>query len=107
MENIKNRFDLVFSETVEERKERRLKEKKHRLKRLKEIENRGHCEGFWGLCESKKEATWIVSMTRYSWDIDKKPIEDPNRDLFLCSDCEKEYNDHWQERWEDYYNGLL
>lgn len=44
------------------------------------------------------------SMTRYPWN---GMGTDPNRDLPLCEWCGKDYREHWQERWDDYYAGLL
>ena len=42
-------------------------------------------------------------MTRYHWDIDKEPLEDPNRKLFLCEECDQEYYELWNNQWEEYY----
>lgn len=30
-----------------------------------------------------------------------------NTKPFLCPPCTEAYHDHWAERWEDYYSGLL
>jgi len=104
--DIIDRFELLILESAQECDERRLKEKKEREKKLKEIEDAGHCEYYGQFCNGK-DAKWIGAMTRYHWDIDKEPLSDPNRDLFLCDSCAMEYHDYWQERWDDYYSGLL
>lgn len=42
--------------------------------------------------------------TMYAWD---GQGEDPNADLMLCRDCAAEHHANWDERWADYYAGLL
>ena len=107
MYDIKDRIEIMLFETIEEEKERRKKKREDREKVLKEIENKGVCEGVEGKCDCKKDVTWINSRTFYSWDIDEEPLEDPNRSIFLCPHCAEVYNRHWQDRWDDYYAGLL
>jgi hypothetical protein len=109
-----NKFTLLFRETVKEQKERRLKEAIIRNEKLLRIEGMGICEGMYGPCREfnnpynkKNNVSWIPSMSHYYWDIDKFPLEDPNRDLFLCENCAKLFNEHWQEKWEEYYNGCM
>ena len=107
MNDIKDRFALLILETAQEEKERRSKEKTAREKELKKIEEIGICEGWCGPCDNKKGVSWISSMTYYFWDIDKYPLEDPNRELFFCPGCAKDYTEGWTDRWNDYYSGLL
>jgi len=115
---IQSRFELLIFETAseyierkkkekEEQDERRLKEKEERDKKLIEIEKDGCCEGAFHSCDNKEKVEWTPAMTRYSWDIDKYPLEDPNRDLFLCEKCVEEYFTEWDYRWDEYYGGLL
>ena len=33
--------------------------------------------------------------------------EDPNKPLALCRDCAREHHQDWDERWREYYAGLL
>ena len=101
--DIGDRFELLILETAQEQKERRLKEQKEREKRLKEIEDYGRCEGFMYECRNKKGVEWIGAATRYEWDVDKYPLEDPNRKLFLCEQCADEYMEYWNEMWDSYY----
>jgi DNA-directed RNA polymerase subunit RPC12/RpoP len=44
------------------------------------------------------------SRTRYPWNGEGK---DPNRDVYLCRDCAKDHHEHWDDRWADYYSGLM
>lgn len=34
-------------------------------------------------------------------------LEDPNPDVWFCPDCMADYHAFWNERWADYYAGLL
>src|ERR1017187_3621150 len=56
------------------------------------------CEGYWGPCNErgiKRECR-----TRYADDsLNLYPI--------LCDSCYHGYTDYWNERWRDYYDGLL
>ena len=106
-DDIINRFELLIIETIEEKRERRLKEKKYRENIEKKIEEEGCCEGVSYECHSRKNVKWTPARTFYPWDIDKKPMEDPNRDKFLCDCCEKEYNELWDEMWREYYSSRL
>jgi hypothetical protein len=102
-----SRFDLLIFEDAREQKERREKQQKEREKRLKEIEELGSCEGFEGKCENKQDIEWTPARTFYSWNVDEEPLEDPNRDIFLCDNCYKGYNDYWDETWKEYNAGRL
>ena len=103
-----NRFDILIFEDAQEEKERRAKQKVEREKRLQEIEDKGCCE----FCEhfgreNTEGVEWVGSMTRYHWDIDKEPLRDPNRPLFLCPGCAQDYVENMESMWHDYYNGLM
>lgn len=100
---VDSRFELLLFETIEEERDRRNREQLERLRKLQEIDDTGICE----FCPQTKNIEWIPAMTRYHWDIDKEPLEDPNRSIFLCPRCSSEYNANWQDRWDDYYSGLL
>ena len=108
VKNMTERFEILTFETIDEKKLRRTSEKKERDKKLKEIENNGFCEYCGGREKDyKKDPEWIPAMTRYHWDEDKEPLNNPNRDIFLCSTCQIEYTEHWKEMWNEYYYGLL
>lgn len=49
-------------------------------------------------------ATFESGRTCYHWDGKGR---DPNGRVWLCEGCAKEYHDYWDERWSDYYSGLL
>lgn len=34
-------------------------------------------------------------------------IDDRKNFAVLCDECQKEEDEYWQERWNDYYRGLL
>lgn len=34
-------------------------------------------------------------------------MDDPNKPLALCRACAKEHHDYWDERWNEYYDGVL
>lgn len=34
-------------------------------------------------------------------------VPDPNPDLFLCDDCNVEYQAEWDEQWREYYSNLM
>lgn len=102
-----SRFDLLIFEDAQQMKDRRAKETKSREKKLAKVEKIGYCEGFLGKCDNKDDVKWTPARTCYPWHIDKKPLEDPNRDIFLCDSCEIEYHEHWDEMWNDYRAGLL
>jgi hypothetical protein len=56
-----------------------------------------HCGSIWGV---KLEPSY----TAYYWD---GVGEDPNREVMLCRACAEYHRDYWQERWDEYYAGLL
>ena len=108
MDGIESRFEILCLETAQEEKERRAKQKKEREGKLQEIEDRGVCEYCQGQgSKYKNNPEWVGSMTAYHWDMDKDPECDPNRKMFLCSDCAEEDHMYWQGRWDDYHSGLL
>lgn len=76
-----------------------LGEKERREKLQEEREKKGTCE----FCCSKKNVKWRHSATAYHWD-KSRDLEDPNRKLFMCDECAKDYNAHWDDRWNDYYS---
>ena len=55
-------------------------------------------------CGSTERVQLEPSLTRYPWD---GMGTDPNRDLPLCEHCGAEHREYWEERWADYYAGLL
>lgn len=38
---------------------------------------------------------------------DPPPPSDPNAPIPLCRGCAKDHHDYWDERWAEYYAGLL
>ena len=45
-----------------------------------------------------------------AWDrirLDGDPPPDPNADIPLCRECAAEHHAGWDERWAEYYGGLL
>lgn len=34
-------------------------------------------------------------------------LDDPNAPVVLCDGCGKDHDAYWDERWEEYYRGLL
>ena len=114
LNNINDRFDLLIFENAQQMIDRRSEEAKNRGKKLTEIEKIGECEGFEGKCEgfegkcgNRKDVKWTPSRTFYPWNIDKEPLENPNRNIFLCGECEIGYNEYWDEMWNEYYAGRL
>jgi hypothetical protein len=97
------RFNILILETVQERDLRRKKQSIERKKKLQEIEDKGFCEYCGKMSYKDDIVKWCKAATCYHWDIEKHPEEDPNRKLFLCEICEKEYYDHWNEMWNEYY----
>jgi len=104
---INSRFEILCLETAQEQKDRRIRQKEERKKSLKRIEDYGVCEGFQGPCLSTEGLSWTPALSRYPWDIDESPTEDPNRDMFFCPACAKAWIDYWEEMWREYYSGLL
>ena len=98
------RWEILIFEDIQEKRERLLREKIVRKELLDSIEDDGYCEGFGGRCDNKGE--WVPAMTAYHWNIEKEP-HNPNRPVFLCKQCGEEYTLSWQDRWDDYYSGLL
>jgi len=33
--------------------------------------------------------------------------DDPNKDIMLCRKCAERHHEEWDEKWADYYSGLL
>lgn len=100
-----SRFDLLQFEDAQQMFERRAKEAESRKNKLAKIEKIGYCEGFAGPCYCRKDVIWVEAMTCYLWDKEKDPEEDPNRQIFLCPQCDTYYVEHWQEMWDDYNDG--
>jgi len=44
------------------------------------------------------------SHTRYVWD---GTGENPNRDRLLCPDCAIEYTEEMEDKWNEYYSGIM
>lgn len=76
------------------------------MSRLSTKQRRARCRGNPRCeeCRSGREVRRQGALTSYYWD---GKGEDPNRDLFLCSACRGMYCDYWNERWAEYYGGLL
>lgn len=55
-------------------------------------------------CERSDGVEIESGRTAYHWD---GKGEDPNRSIPLCRECAKEHHDYWDERWSEYYGGLL
>jgi hypothetical protein len=55
-------------------------------------------------CGTNKHVRLEPSRTQYHWDGEG---EDPNADVPLCPPCAEEHRAYWNERWEEYYGGLL
>jgi predicted transcriptional regulator len=94
MYDINDRFDILLFDTISE-----IKEKREKL--LKDIEAKGVCE----FCGTKENISLFCSRTHYPCDVYQEI--DPNRDLFLCECCGKEYNYNWDEQWAEYYSSRL
>lgn len=47
------------------------------------------------------------AMTAYHFEGEPNSPEDPNKDFYACEACWIEYRDYWQERWDEYYSGIL
>jgi len=70
------------------------------------------CEG----CGKSEGVELEDSRTMYAppvlnyWDrvlLDGEEPPDPNAPIPLCRDCAVEHHANWDERWADYYSGLL
>ena len=57
-------------------------------------------------CEScgSSPAAKIQSKTSYPWD---GKSEDPNRDRVFCESCAREYEEHWDNMWAEYYSSMI
>lgn len=70
------------------------------------------CEGVIGPCE-RTDASKRKSMTLYEGeDVKTDPVTLEQTLIsdsgpVLCDDCYEAYVEHWSERWEEYYSGLL
>lgn len=56
-----------------------------------------HCTGWEEEC--KKKGKWRRQNTKYT--------EEYLNWVFLCDDCMKANEEHWKERWDDYYSDIL
>lgn len=76
-----------------------------RFWRLFGVWKRGELPGF-GRCACGRVRVLYFThpMTQYPEEPGKP---DPNRVGRMCRDCQREYEEHWQERWDDYHSGLL
>lgn len=57
-------------------------------------------------CEDTKGVAMESSRTCYALD-DGRSDRVANRDRSLCRDCAEEHHADWDERWQEYYGGLL
>lgn len=75
---------------------------KNRQKEIANDENR--------ICQ-RCETTFNVSRRRQNtmYNYDEGEVGDKNDPNFvtLCEDCHKENDEYWEERWQEYYSGLL
>ncbi len=92
-----SRFEIMDLWTDEEREKLESDREEKREKLQSDREEAGCCE----YCGSKNNPHWVPSMTRYHWDKYKK-LEDPNRDLFYCDECEEYHMEYWNNMWEEY-----
>ena len=61
------------------------------------------CEG----CGTKdKPRSWISGLTAYHSDLPRDHPDHPNRNVYLCEECEKQYTEHWTSMWDEYYNSV-
>lgn len=44
------------------------------------------------------------SRTMYYWNGQGR---NPNRDVFLCRSCAADHHEYWDDRWSEYYGGLM
>ena len=55
------------------------------------------CHGCWGPCfhrGRKRRQNTAYADDRCNW-------------VFMCDKCGEENDERWQERWDDYYSGLM
>lgn len=50
-------------------------------------------------CDIVKALSPVHSMTMYHWNGEG---EDPNRDQFLCKECEADHRSYWAGMWNEY-----
>ena len=62
---------------------------------VKEPSKQYPCEGFGGPCD-RKDATRNRQNTQYS--------DEERNWAVLCPECQKASNEHWADRWADYYS---
>jgi len=71
---------------------------------------KGSCECCGGTDGVALEPTRTAYSRREknAWDVilEREP-EDPNQPVLLCRPCAVDYNKEWDERWAEYYGGLL
>ena len=51
-----------------------------------------------------KPREWVPSMTAYHTDLPHDHPDHPNRDVYLCKDCEEQHTEFWTAMWDEYYN---
>lgn len=56
------------------------------------------CQGFSHECDSD-DAVRFRMKTQY--------VEEESNFAVLCSSCQKESDEHWQDMWDEYYKGCL
>lgn len=55
-------------------------------------------------CGATEGVAMESSRTARVWD---GKGEDPNGDVAFCRPCAKEHHEEWDERWKEYYSGLI
>lgn len=58
-------------------------------------------------CDTTVGVELECSRTAYPYDGQIGDANDPNNPIPLCRDCAKQHHEEWDDRWADYYGGLL
>lgn len=58
-------------------------------------------------CGSTEKLKLEDSRTRYFFEGEINAPNDPNRRLLLCLNCAEDHHNYWDDRWDDYYQGLM
>jgi uncharacterized protein (DUF1778 family) len=66
------------------------------------------------ICETAEDVRLEPSRTSYSNTVITRfhiildePPEDPNQDIPLCRKCAVLHHEEWDDRWREYYVGLM
>lgn len=66
----------------------------------------GGCERCGSLWKVKPESSRTCYHVEGIEGRENTPV-DPNRDVRLCRPCAEEHHENWDQRWSEYYSGLL